>query len=52
MDKKGRIAGQLGSEAIRQVRPGGKSGRETKTTFRNAGQIALAMLEEIKARKR
>jgi hypothetical protein len=51
MKRKWQGANHVGTEAPRQYRPGG-SGRETKGTFRQAGQVALAMLEEIRNRKK
>lgn len=53
MKGKWRGADQLGSEAPRRSDPvrGGKFDRDTKGQFVAAGQVALAMLHEIRRRK-
>lgn len=52
MKKEGRPTINGIGEIGRQSGPGRNTGRETKTTFRNAGEICLAMLAEIRARKK
>lgn len=52
MKRKWQGTSHVGTEAPRQYRPGGNTGRETKTTFKSAGQVALAMLEEIKRKRK